>query len=42
MLRPAEDWKMLLFPTAILLLIWLEGHQAARKKELERMKAKDL
>ena len=38
----AEDWRMLLFPTAILLLIWLEGHQAARKKELERMKAKDL
>lgn len=42
MIRPAEDWKMLLFPTAILLLIWLEGHQAARKKELERMRAKDL
>ena len=41
-IRPAEDWKMLLFPTAILLLIWLEGHQAAKKKELERMRAKDL
>src|SRR5699024_5075662 len=42
MLRPAEDWKMPLFPTAILLLNWLEGHQAAKKKELERMRAKDL
>ena len=31
-IRPAEDWKMLLFPTAILLLIWLEGHQAAKKR----------
>ena len=40
--RPAEAGKMLLFPTAILLLIWLEGHQAAKKKELERMRAKDL
>ena len=42
MIRPADDWKILLFPTAILLLIWLEGHQAAKKKELERMRAKDL
>ena len=42
MIRPAEDWKTLLFPTVILLLIWLEGHEAAKKKELERMKARDL
>lgn len=36
------DWQMLVFPTAILLLIWLAGHEAAKKKEIERMKAKDL
>lgn len=41
-IRPAEDWKMLVFPTAILLLIWLAGHEAAKKKELERMRARDL
>ena len=38
----AEDWRMLVFPTAILLLIWLEGHEAAKKKELARMKAQDM
>ena len=37
-----EDWKRLLFPTLILLLIWAEGHQAAKKRELEKMKAKDM
>ena len=42
MIRPAEDWKTLLFPTVILLLIWLEGHEAAKKKELDKMKARDL
>ena len=36
------DWRILVFPTAVLLLVWLEGHEAAKKKEIERMKAKDL
>lgn len=37
-----QDWEILFFPTAILLLIWLSGHQAAKKKEMERMKAQDM
>ena len=32
MLRPAEDWKMLLFPTAILLLIWAGGPSGRQEK----------
>ena len=32
----------LLFPTLVLLLLWLEGHLAAKKRELARMKATDL
>ena len=42
MISLREDWKMLLFPTAILLLIWGAGQQAARKRELENMHARDL
>ena len=42
MIHLQQDWKVLLFPTLILLLIWLKGHQAARKRELEKMKAKDI
>ena len=38
----SEDWSILLFPTAILLLLWLKGSQDAKKRELERMRAKDL
>lgn len=37
-----EDWRVLLFPTLIFLLMWLQGHEAAKKKEMEAMKAKDL
>ena len=37
-----EDWKMLTFPTLILLLIWLKGHQNASKRELRKMSAKDM
>ena len=36
------DLRILIVPTVLLLLIWLQGSQAAKKKELERMKAKDL
>lgn len=37
-----QDWKMIVFPTLILLLLWIQGHQAAKKKEIEKMKAKDI
>lgn len=33
---------MIVFPTLILLLFWIQGHQAAKKKEIKKMKAKDL
>ena len=36
------DWKILVFPTLILLLLWLKGNLAAKKRELDQMKAKDL
>ena len=36
------DWKILVFPTLILLLLWLKGNLAAKKREMEQMKAKDL
>ena len=42
MIRFQDDWPMLLFPTAILLLIWFSGHEAAKKKEIQRMKAQDM
>ena len=32
---------MLIFPTLIFLLIWLQGNLAAKKREMEQMKAKD-
>ena len=38
----AEDWKMIIFPTLIFSLLWIQGHQAAKKRELEKMKAKDM
>lgn len=38
----AEDWKRTLFPTLIFLLMWAEGHEAAKKKEMAKMKATDL
>lgn len=37
-----EDWRNVVFPTVILLLLWLEGHQSAKKKEMEQMKSRDL
>ena len=37
-----EDWKILLFPTLIIFLMWAEGQQSARKKELAKMEAKDI
>ncbi len=40
--HPLQDWRVLLFPTLILLLMWLQGHEAAKKKEMEQMKSKDL
>ena len=36
------DWKILVFPTLILLLLWLKGNLAAKKRELEQMKVKDM
>lgn len=42
MIRLKEDWSMLFFPTIILLLIWIVGHQSAKKKEIDKMKAKDI
>lgn len=37
-----EDWKMIVFPTLIFFLFWIQGHQASKKKEIEKMKAKDI
>ena len=37
-----EDWKMIVFPTLIFFLFWIQGHQAAKKKEIDKMKAKDI
>ena len=37
-----EDLRMVVLPTLILLLIWAAGQQAAKKRELEKMKARDL
>lgn len=42
MIRVRNDWKMLLFPTVILILIWISGHESAKKKEMNKMKAKDM
>lgn len=41
-LNLGRDWKNVVFPTVILLLLWLDGHQAAKKKEMDRMKSRDL
>ena len=37
-----EDLKMIVFPTLIFILLWIEGQQAAKKKEIAKMKAKDM
>ena len=37
-----EDWKMIVFPTLIFFLFWIQGHHAAKKKEIAKMKAKDI
>lgn len=36
------DWKIVLFPTLLVLLMWGEGYEAAKKKEIVKMKAKDM
>ena len=38
----SEDWKMIVFPTLIFFLLWAQGHLAAKKKEMEKMKAQDM
>lgn len=38
----AQDWKIIVFPTLIFFFMWAEGHEAARKKELAKMKAQDM
>lgn len=30
----AEDWKVIVFPTLMILMMWAEGQQSARKKKL--------
>ena len=37
-----EDWRTILFPTVILILVWIQGQQTARKREMGQMKARDL
>lgn len=37
-----QDLKVILFPSLILPLVWAEGNQIAKKKEMNRMKAIDL
>ena len=37
-----EDLRVVGFTTLILLLIWAQGHQAAKKRELEKMRAQDI
>lgn len=37
-----EDWKIIIFPTLIFFLFWIQEHKAAKKKEIEKMKAKDM
>ena len=36
-----QDWAMLVFPM-LLLLIWAKGQHAARRRENNRMKARDI
>lgn len=38
----AEDWKVIVFPTLMILMMWAEGQQSARKKETAKMKVKDI
>ena len=37
-----EDWEMIVFPTLLFIVFWIQGHLAAKKKEIAKMKAKDL
>ena len=37
-----EDWKIIIFPTLIFFLFWIQGHQTAKKKEIDKMKAQDM
>ena len=36
-----EDWKIF-FPDSYFFPVWIQGHQAAKKKEIDKMKAKDI
>lgn len=38
----AQNWKIIVLPTLIFFFMWAEGHEAARKKELAKMKAQDM
>ena len=42
MIHIGEDWRILLFPTLLLILIWISGHESAKKTEMDRMKAQDM
>lgn len=42
MVNWAQDRKIIVFPTLIFFFMWAEGHEAARKKELAKMKAQDM
>ena len=37
-----RDWAFVIFPTLILILFWIRGQQLAKKREMARMKAKDI
>ena len=37
-----EDWKIIIFPTLIFFMFWIQGHQTAKKKEIDKMKAQDM
>lgn len=38
----AKDWKIIFFLTLIVFLIWIEGHEASKKKEITKMMAKSI
>jgi hypothetical protein len=37
-----EDWFIIIFPSLLLPLLWLKGYLAAKKREANKMKAKDI
>ncbi|WP_367923895.1 hypothetical protein [uncultured Ruthenibacterium sp.] len=42
MINWAEDWKIVCFPTLLVFLMWGEGYEWSKKKELAKMKAQDI